>query len=194
MGQRVSAPVQKIADRSGPFGLLAEGLGAIGTLWIFFLMVLINCDVIGRYFFNKPLVGTIEIVSMSIVGIIYLQLGQALRYERFIRSDSVLAHVLTNKPRLGYAIQAFHHLVGAVLLAVMVYFCVPDTLNAWEQGDYLGTEGVFVFYTWPIDAIVAVGASVTAVQFLLHFIRDVRVSAGLIPPPAPLATEVEAVV
>ena len=47
-----------IARRRGPFGLLAEGLGAIGTIWIFFLMLLINADVIGRYFFNKPLVGT----------------------------------------------------------------------------------------------------------------------------------------
>jgi len=187
----VSIVNKSVATRGGLFGLLTEGLGAVGTIWIFLLMLLINGDVIGRYLFNKPLVGTIEIVSMSIVGIIYLQLGLALRHERFIRSDSLLGRVLTNTPRIGYAIQAFHHLVGATLLGLVVYFCIPETINAWEQSEYLGTEGVFVFYIWPIDALVTLGAAVTAAQFALHFIRDVRVSAGLIPPPAPLSAGVE---
>lgn len=191
MGQRVSTADNSVAARQGPFGLLVGGLGAIGTIWIFFLMLLINGDVIGRYFFNKPLVGTVEIVSMSIVGIIYLQLGQALRHERFIRSDGLLGRVLTDRPRIGYAIQAFHHLVGAVLLALTVYFCVPETLAAWQQGEYLGTEGVFIFYIWPIDALVTLGATVTAIQSVLHAIRDVRVAAGLLPPPAPVASEVD---
>jgi len=181
----VSSASPKAAPRRGPFGLFAEGLGAIGTIWIFFLMLLINADVIGRYFFNQPLVGTVEIVSMSIVGIIYLQLGQALRYERFIRSDGILGRVLLNRPRVGYAIQGFHHLVGAVLLGLMVYFCIPETVNAWEQSEYLGTEGVFVFYIWPIDALVTIGSAVTAIQFTLHVVRDWRVAAGLMPPPLP---------
>lgn len=193
MGQRVST-ADTTAPRRGPFGLLAEGLGAIGTIWIFILMLLINADVIGRYFFNKPVVGTVEIVSMSIVGIIYLQLGQALRYERFIRSDGILGRLILNRPRAGYAIQAFHHLVGAILLGLMVYFCIPETISAWEQSEYLGTEGVFVFYIWPIDALVTVGATVTALQFILHFVRDIRVAAGVIAPPAPLASDVDAVV
>ncbi|MBI1201641.1 MAG: TRAP transporter small permease subunit [Rhodopseudomonas sp.] len=182
------------APRRGPFGFLAEGLGAIGTIWIFFLMLLINADVAGRYFFDKPLVGTVEIVSMSIVGIIYLQLGHALRYERFIRSDGLLGRLLLNRPRIGYAVQGFHHLVGAVLLALMVYFCVPETINAWQQSEYLGTEGVFVFYIWPINALVTLGAAVTAIQFFLHFLRDLRVAAGLLAPPVPLASDVDAVV
>jgi TRAP-type mannitol/chloroaromatic compound transport system permease small subunit len=193
MGSRVSTDATTASARRGPFGLLAEGLGAVGTLWIFALMLLINGDVIGRYFFNKPVVGTVEIVSMSIVGIIYLQLGQALRYERFIRSDSILGRLLLNRPRVGYAIQAFHHLVGAVLLGLMVYFCIPETIGAWEQSEYLGTEGVFVFYIWPIDALVTIGATVTAIQFILHFIRDIRVTAGVLAPPLPLSSDVDPV-
>lgn len=194
MGQRVSADKPTAAPRHGLFGLLAEGLGAVGTIWIFFLMLLINADVVGRYFFNKPLVGTIEIVSMSIVGIIYLQLGQALRYERFIRSDALLGRLLRDRPRVGYAIQAFHHFVGTLLLGLVVYFCIPETINAWEQSEYLGTEGVFVFYIWPIDALVTLGAAVTAIQFFLHVVRDCRVAAGLIPPPISPSLELEAVV
>ncbi len=190
----MSALGKIVSARGGLFGLAVEGLGAIGTVWIFFLMLLINADVIGRYFFNRPLEGTIEIVSMSIVGIIYLQLGQALRCERFIRSDSLLGHVLTNKPQFGYAIQAFHHLVGGVLLGIMVYFCIPETMSAWAQAEYLGTEGVFVFYIWPIDAIVALGATVTAVQFILHFIRDVRVAAGQIPLPKAPSRDLDTVI
>ncbi|MCW5687943.1 MAG: TRAP transporter small permease [Pseudolabrys sp.] len=178
--------------RLSPFGLLAEGMGAIGTLWIFFLMLLINADVIGRYFFNKPLEGTTEIVSMSIVGIIYLQMGLTLRHERFIRSDVLIGGLLTKRPRAGYALQALHHLIGAALVGLMVYFAAPFAYDTWQQGDYLGTEGVFVFYTWPINAIATTGAAVACIQFLLLGIRDLRVCCGLMPPPetAAAATEV----
>jgi len=75
----------------------------------------------------------------------------------------------------------------------MVYFCIPETIGAWQQSEYLGTEGVFVFYIWPIDVLVTAGAAVTAAQFVLHFVRDVRVAAGLIPPPVPLSAEAEPV-
>lgn len=168
------------------FGLVTEALGALGTVWIFLLMVLINFDVFGRFLFNRPLVGATEIVTMSIVGIVYLQLGQALRQGRFIRSDVMIGRMLADRPRAGYALQAMHHLVGAVVLGLMVYFCVPETRGAWEQGEYIGTEGVFVLYVWPIDVLVTVGAAVTAIQFVLLAVRDIRVAAGLIRPPAPI--------
>ena len=61
------------------FETLLSGLNSIGTLWIFLLMVVISIDVIGRTAFNAPLPGVLELVRLSIVGIVFIQLGHTLR-------------------------------------------------------------------------------------------------------------------
>ena len=43
-------------------------------------MVLINSDVIGRNLFNAPILGVPEMTSLSIVGIVFLQLADTLRW------------------------------------------------------------------------------------------------------------------
>ena len=37
------------------FDAVISGLNAIGTIWVFVIMVALNADVIGRYFFNAPI-------------------------------------------------------------------------------------------------------------------------------------------
>ncbi|MDP6814497.1 MAG: TRAP transporter small permease, partial [Alphaproteobacteria bacterium] len=49
---------------------LTGAMNAVGTAWIFVLMVLINADVLGREAFAAPVRGVTELVSLSIVGIV----------------------------------------------------------------------------------------------------------------------------
>src|SRR3546814_10323238 len=62
-------------------------MNACGTVWIFLLMILINSDIIGRELFESPVRGTTEILSISIVGIVFLQLGHTLMNGKITRSD-----------------------------------------------------------------------------------------------------------
>ena len=50
-------------------------LNVIGTAGIFLLMLLINADVLGRSLFDRPISGVPEIVSLSIVAIVFLQIA-----------------------------------------------------------------------------------------------------------------------
>ena len=88
-------PAQPHGDSYGatlPFGLqrLTGAMNALGTLWILGLMVLINADVIGRDVFSHPVRGVTELVALSIVGIVFLQLADTLRAGRFTRADVLL--------------------------------------------------------------------------------------------------------
>src|SRR3546814_4368408 len=65
-------------------------MNACGTVWIFLLMILINSDIIGRELFESPVRGTTEILSISIVGIVFLQLGHTLMNGKITRSDMVI--------------------------------------------------------------------------------------------------------
>ena len=122
--------------RASLFGLIAAGANGVGTVGIVALMVLINADVFGRFLFNSPIAGVPEMVSLSIVGIVFLQVGHTLRTGRFIRSDMALGRLLAARPRAGRALQALHHATGAVLSGILLYFSARSFLDIWRNGDY----------------------------------------------------------
>jgi TRAP-type C4-dicarboxylate transport system permease small subunit len=76
-------------------------LNSIGTIWIFLLMVVIVTDVIGRTVFTRPLPGVPELVSLSIVGIVFLQIGQALRSGRITRVDILIEFLDRRLPKVS---------------------------------------------------------------------------------------------
>lgn len=172
------------------FGHLTAFLSSIGTVWIFVLILLINADVFGRFLFSKPITGVPELVSLSIVGIVFLQLTHTLRMERFIRSDVLIARLIRDRPRAGFALQAIHHAFGVVLLAAIFWFAWPKFQDAIEYEEYIGAYGVFTVAVWPIWLVILVGSALAVLQFALHVVRDLRVAAGALPAPEPASHEI----
>lgn len=158
-------------SRDGPlatvFHYLLGGLNAVGTVWIFALMVLINRDVFGRYFFNAPVDGVPEMIELSIVGIVFLQLGDATRTGRLTRSDGLFYFVLRKWPAVGRVMGALFDLLGAFLMGLILYGSVPMLREAWAENHFIGEIGIFTAPTWPIKAIIVVGCLVTLLQFVV---------------------------
>lgn len=156
------------------FGVLSSNFNVLGSVLILAVMVLINVDVFGRVLFNDPVAGVPEMVQLSIVAIVFLQLTHTLRMRRFIRSDVFIGRLLARGTWPGFAVQAFHHLVGAVLLAVIFYYTINRFFRAWEIDEYVGTEGDFTAPVWPIYLIILIGCAGTFIQFVIHFVTDLR--------------------
>jgi len=154
--------------------MLVMGLGSLGTLGIFALMLLINSDVIGRAVFNSPVPGVPEMVQMGVVAVVYLQLAQALAGGRFTRSDPIYVRILRRYPRFGRVLSAAFNLTGAALMGLILSGEVPRLIGAITQGEYIGHRGVFVAPRWPVELTIVLGCAVTAVQFLLMAWRDLR--------------------
>ena len=66
-------------------------LNAMATLWIFLIMFLTTADVLGRMFFNAPITGTPELIKVSLVGIVFMQLSHTFWMNRHIRSELILS-------------------------------------------------------------------------------------------------------
>lgn len=162
-------------------GRVTAFLSAVGTIWILVLMVLINSDVVGRFVFNHPITGVPEIVSLSIVGIVFLQLAHTLRLHRFIRSDVLVGRLIRTRPRAGRALQCLHHLIGGTLGLLILWYVYPKFTEAWSEGIYLGDIGRIIIPTWPILAIILVGSFFTTIQYVLHAFDDARVALGVNP-------------
>lgn len=156
------------------FNRLLGAMNALGTLWIFLLMLLIDADILGRELFGAPVRGTTELLSLSIVGIVFLQLGHALMVGRITRSDMLLDSLITHRPRAGHLLQGFFHLLGAIFLGLVFWGSLGQFEEAVEIGEYVGAIGDFTAPTWPIKLLILIGAMATLLQYLRLLWRDLR--------------------
>ena len=158
-----------------PFGLhlLVGGMNALGTLWILALMALINLDVFGRNLLGAPVRGVTELVSLSIVGIVFLQLGDTLRAGRFTRADVLLDRLKRTRPMLADGLHALYHLVGMALMLIILSASWAPLIDSIRIREYVGAIGDFQAPVWPVRLIMLVSLSVTALCFLLLAWKDV---------------------
>jgi len=137
----------------------------VGSLLIFALTFLVVADVSGRYLFNAPIKGTAEMVMMSVVAVLYLQLSYTLRSGRMTRSGAFHAALSALHPRIGNAVGFLFHAAGACLMAAIVSRAWFKWLEAWHEGYFAGIIDVFTFPQWPILFIIFFGCSLTGLQF-----------------------------
>ncbi len=164
----------------GPFARLIGVMNAAGTVWILGLMVLINADIFGRGALNAPIAGTPELVSFSIVGIVFLQLAHTLRSGSMTRSDVLLNVLQRRAPRLRRGLLALFHLAGGLLLLMIAWKYWPSVAQAWQhpERNFMGNPGFFTIPLWPLYILVFLGIAATAIQFVLLAWNDARSLAG----------------
>lgn len=160
------------------FSGLVAGLNSVGTAWIFALMVLINIDVLARYLFNAPIQGVAEVVELSIVGIVFLQISDAVRAGRLIRSDGVYLQILKRSPRLGYSLGIIFDIAGAIFFVMILMGAIPRLVEAYERSYFAGNVGLFTVSVWPIRLILVVGCIVVSIQFLVLAGRNLKALRG----------------
>jgi TRAP-type C4-dicarboxylate transport system permease small subunit len=160
------------------FSRFTRMLNAIGTCLIFLIMVFAMFDITGRLLFNMPLAGVPELVTMSIVGIVFLQLPHAVGCGRLIRSDMLIGVLKVEAPRTGAALEAFFDLVGMVVFSAILLGAVPHFLDAYREGYEFGTIGVFVFPQWPLRLVILIGCVAAIVQFALLLSSKLRATVS----------------
>lgn len=163
-------------NRPQPLGFhrLTGWMNAVGTIWILALMVLINTDVLGRDLFGAPVRGVTEIVSMSIVGIVFLQLADTLHAGRLTRAEVLVGWLQKHHPRSARGLQGVFHVVGAALLMVICWASWGPLVEAVNIGEYVGAVGDFMAPMWPVRLIIVFGSACTALSFLFLAWDDFR--------------------
>lgn len=161
------------------FQRVGRVLNALGTLWIIALMLLINADVLGRNLFQAPVRGVTELVALSIVGIVFLQLADTLHSGRFTRADVLLDRLKRTRPALAARLQALYHLIGAGLMGVILWAAWRPLVESISIREYVGAIGDFTAPVWPVRLIMLVGLCATLLTFVLLAWADWRRAAVL---------------
>ncbi len=147
---------------------ITQGLNVAGTLLIVAVMFLVNADVIGRGAFDLPISGVPEMVSMSIVAIVFLQIAQTFRMGRMTRTELLLGGLERRSPRTRQALEVVFSLAAIALVWQIITASWPLFRKAWERGTYEGTIGDFIAPIWPVKLIIIIGCAALLVQLVLH--------------------------
>jgi len=158
-------------------------MNALGSIWIAALMILINADVISREALTAPIRGVSEIVALSIVGIVFLQIAHTLWSGGIPRSDSLIERLVRTRPAIGHGLDALFNLAGAAVMAILCWASWPYFLRAFEEAEYVGALGDFTAPTWPIRLIILIGSGVTSLTFLVLALRAGRQIRGQVRGP-----------
>jgi len=154
-------------QRRFSFGFVISVMNSIGTAWVFVLLVIINLDIGGRALFNHPVRGVPEIVALSIVACVFLQIAHTLKVGRLTRSDILLSWLQSRHPALKHILEALYYLIGGCLMAVLFKASIPFLIKAWTIDEYVGAQGDFMAPVWPVKLIILIGCAAGAIQFLL---------------------------
>jgi TRAP-type mannitol/chloroaromatic compound transport system permease small subunit len=142
-------------------------MNSIGTAWVFVLLVIINLDIGGRALFNHPVRGVPEIVAMSIVACVFLQIAHTIKVGRLTRSDILLKWLDKRLPWMRKFLEGVYYLIGASMMAIILKASIPFFSKAWHIDEYVGAEGDFMAPVWPVKLIILVGCAAATIQFLL---------------------------
>ena len=151
---------------------VTTGLNVLGTLLIMAIMLLINADVIGRGVFNAPVSGVPEMVSMSIVAIVFLQIAQTFAKGRLTRTDAIMGYVERRAPRLRLAFELVFSVAAILLVWQILAASAPLFRKSWVRNTFEGTIGDFTAPIWPVKLIILIGLTALLVQLVLHAIQS----------------------
>lgn len=184
MSGSASEPTETVLPAETPFvsagwasadrvvGSVTSALNILGTLLILAVAVLVNADVIGRAVFGAPVSGVPEIVSLSIVAIVFLQAAHAARAGRFVRSDSLLRALARRAPRAAALLDAVWHAAALALIWIIAQASWPIFRRAWERNTFVGAVGDFTAPDWPVKLILLIGCGALMAQFALGLARS----------------------
>ena len=156
------------------FARLTVAMNSAGSAWVCCLMILICADIASRSLLNQPLNGVAEVVALSIVICVFLQLAHTLAVGRLTRADILLRWLAKRYPRTSHAPLLLSHVLGVIVFAVIAYASYPILVDSWVRSEYIGQLGTFTAPRWPAKLAVVVGSVVTGVQFLILVVRDAR--------------------
>lgn len=148
------------------FGKLTATMNAIGSCLIVFIMLVMLGDIFGRFLFNSPIRGVPEIVAMSLVAIVFLQISHTLREGRVIFTDGFLNWLAARSIRTEQAVLALYHLVGAGVFGIIIYAVTPKLKSVYGSGEFYGIVGNFTFPKWPLYSIILIGSVVMCIQYI----------------------------
>jgi TRAP-type C4-dicarboxylate transport system permease small subunit len=148
-------------------GRLAGIGGAVSSCLMFGMMALIFVDVVGRYFLNKPVFGSYEIVQMLMALLVFY----ALPYSQYVKGLVRVNFIVNLFPRLPRKIiWAIGDLLSTAVCYVLAYACFYHALRTLSVSG--SKTSVLLMPLYPFYYIASVGLLLFALILTVDMIHS----------------------
>jgi TRAP-type transport system small permease protein len=154
-------------------------LARIGALALAVIASVTFCDVVARYFLNRPFSFTVEVTEMALALVVYFGVGLVTHEDAHINADVV---VLRLPPRWRARFALVTNLLALSFLVIMVWRVWLRAVFLLGKGDATPVWGVPL---WPVAFAIAFGSLFLLTGVFLHMLnalKGVR-SPQEAPPP-----------
>lgn len=152
-----------LSDRVSKFLMVAA------AAWAFGLAFLIMADIVGRTVFSKPIYGTAEMVAASVVIVVFLQVGYAIRSRSMLRADFL---VILLPDKVQRVLLAIGYLLGAAFFLMIITGGWEESVKSFVAGEFEG-EGALRVPSWPARWTVLLGSALAMINYLVMAYLDV---------------------
>ena len=147
---------------------LTKLLMILGAVWAFILCFIILVDIICRAA-NFPISGTREIVANSVVIIVFMQVGYAVRSQSMLRADFLV--IMMPKPAQKILLICAYIIGGAFFLLLLKGGITP-ALRSFINGEFDG-EGALKVAVWPARFAIVFGAGLASFNYFLLAVVEI---------------------
>ncbi|MDP7425138.1 MAG: TRAP transporter small permease [Rhodospirillales bacterium] len=141
----------------------------LAAAWAFGLSFLVLGNIIGRSVFDKPIYGTAEMVAASIVIIVFLQVGYAIRSRSMLKADFLVTHLPEGVQR---TLLAFGYLLGAAFFLMIITGGWEESILSYVENEFEG-EGALRVPSWPARWTVLLGSALAVVNYAVLAYIDI---------------------
>jgi TRAP-type C4-dicarboxylate transport system permease small subunit len=143
----------------------SRGFSYIGNAAIAAMMLLTTADVIGRYFFNAPVLGAYEITEYLMLIMVFSFLAVAQSQKAHISVDIVYDRFPSPLRRF---LARFNHFLCLVMSIFVSYMGVHRVLDILRSG---ASSTLLKIPDYPFAIFMVVGSVVLSIEFLLDVLN-----------------------
>lgn len=142
--------------------------GALGSLVILFLTLLVVADVALRSFFALPIKGASEIGAFLVTAVVFLQTPLAVYEQRLTQLEWFGQWLRRTSPIAGTCHGAIVDAAGALAFLLIAKASWPGLIESWATAEFFGTQGHFTAPSWPVRLTIFACSLLAAIAFLLR--------------------------
>lgn len=137
-----------------------------GALGLAAIAIMVTIDVIMRNFFEKPLIGTYEVIQFVMIIVIFF----AIPYCQ-VKKQHVAVTIFSDllKGKLKHILSSFTNLLSVIIYFLIAYTSFKATMGYWTAKQ---VSLVLLWPQWPFILLVAIGTTLYTGILLLDFLQS----------------------
>jgi C4-dicarboxylate transporter DctQ subunit len=147
---------------------IEDYLNLASVFIIIFLMFFATAEIIGRYVFNFPIPGHVEIVELIMSGIVFFGIAYTERVDGHVRMELFITRVL--RGRAYHFAEAITSALSFFVYGFILVYSFQNAVEAYRIGD---TTTYIYWPTWPSKMAVPLGSLFLCIRFIMEFIQHV---------------------